>query len=113
MFKFLWKTKTSLSFRQEVEPYIINTNYEELWEEPQYCNYKEFGVVNSVIISNQKEIDIQEQYMQTLTLEELEAVEKIQPIFVDYKPFTEFFSSISDYDWEEFQTACQNYLSSL
>lgn len=112
MFKLLWSTKKSVSFREEwLDPYIINQGtidrYNDLTTEekaekeapkPISITYKDYGVFDSKIINNQEAID-----------EDPE----VEPKFTETNDFTNFFWSLSgEYSGESFDTACTEYLSS-
>lgn len=124
MFTFLWKTKNSLAFRQTVKPYVINQKevdkYQALEDktgidpvEPVYVDFEDYGVFDTKIITNQEDIYEQQLSFDAMNPEEVDAIEKIQPIYQDKLDYTNYFWSLTKFDWEEFQTACENYLASL
>jgi len=124
MFKFLWKTEKSLSFRQTVNPYVINQkevdNYNALEDkvdvdiiEPIYVEYKDYGVFNTKIVTNQAQINIQNEEMKIMVQEEIDALVRIEPIYEDKNDYTNYFDYLEVFEWKDFNIACQNYLSSL
>jgi len=124
MFKFLWKTEKSLSFRQTVDPYVINQkevdDYDALEDKvdvdvvkPIYVEHRDYGIFNTKIVTNQAQINTQNEEMKTMIQEKIDALVRIEPIYENKNDYTNYFSYLEVFEWEGFNIACQNYLSSL